>query len=209
MARIRPDRPGRRPGRRDEGRIDNSGPGESGRAGAAIERAFPKDDGAAEQVLVQKKSGASDAQFRATINEVATKLESTEHVKDVTSPLDRGNHGQLSPDGRSALVTSRSGVTRTRPRRTSSLRWLWSPHSRSPTPSSASSSSAMPASTRRSRRPRARTSSGRDAVAADHAADPRDRLRCDRRGRHPRDPGHVGCRRHDGPRQHRLATSSR
>jgi len=84
---------------------DHSGPGESGRAGAALERAFPKDDGAEEQVLVQKKSGTTDAEFRSTITEVATKLESTQHVKDVTSPLDRGNHGQLTPDGKSALVT--------------------------------------------------------------------------------------------------------
>ena len=37
---------------------DHDGPGESGRAGAAIERAFPKDDGASEQVLVQKKGNA-------------------------------------------------------------------------------------------------------------------------------------------------------
>ena len=83
----------------------NSGPGESGRAGAAIERSFPKDDGAQEQVLVQKKGDVSDAQFRSTIDEVATKLESTQHVQDVTTPLHRGNAAQLSPDGKSALVT--------------------------------------------------------------------------------------------------------
>src|SRR3954471_3273239 len=73
----------------------HSGPGESGRAGAAIERSFPKDDGAQEQVLVQKKGDVSDAEFRSTVDEVTTNLSSTEHVKDVTSPLDRGNHGQL------------------------------------------------------------------------------------------------------------------
>ena len=84
---------------------DNDAPGESGRAGAAIERAYPKtESGASEQVLVQKKGNVSDAEFRSTVDEVATKLERTEHVKDVTSPLDRGNHGQLSPDGKSALV---------------------------------------------------------------------------------------------------------
>src|SRR5215213_9038938 len=83
----------------------HAGPGESGQAGAAIERAFPKDEGASEQVLVQKKAGVSDAQFRATVTEVATKLEHTQYVKDVTSPLDRGNAGQLSPDRKSALVT--------------------------------------------------------------------------------------------------------
>ena len=86
---------------------DDNGPGESGRAGEVAERAFPDKD-AEEQVLVQKKSsGVSEGEFRASIVEVATKLERTEHVRDVTSPLDRGNAGQLSPDGRSALVTFR------------------------------------------------------------------------------------------------------
>src|SRR4051812_28501898 len=84
----------------------NSGPGESGRAGAAIDHAFPADESAGEQVLVQKRGGnVSDAQFRAAVTEVASKLEHTQYVKDITSPLSRGNHGQLSPDGRSALVS--------------------------------------------------------------------------------------------------------
>jgi uncharacterized membrane protein YdfJ with MMPL/SSD domain len=83
----------------------NYGPGESGRAGAALDRAFPTDE-ASEQVLVQKKDkSVTDAQFRAAITEVASKLERTQHVRDVTTPLDRGNAGQLAPDGRSALVS--------------------------------------------------------------------------------------------------------
>ena len=81
------------------------GPGESGRAGDAIERAFPTDE-AEEQVLVQKRTAdVTDAQFRASVDQVAAQLDKTEHVRDVTSPLDRGNAGQLAPDGRSALVT--------------------------------------------------------------------------------------------------------
>jgi uncharacterized membrane protein YdfJ with MMPL/SSD domain len=84
---------------------NHAGPGESGRAGAAIERSFPKDDGASEQVLVQKKGNVSEAQFRATVGEVTTKLERTQHVRDVRSPLDRGNSAQLAPDGKSALVS--------------------------------------------------------------------------------------------------------
>src|SRR5688500_11386318 len=73
------------------------GPGESGRAGDALERAFPTDE-AEEQVLVQKKSGdITDAQFRASVHEVVVELGETEHVRDVTSPLDRGNAGQLAP----------------------------------------------------------------------------------------------------------------
>jgi RND superfamily putative drug exporter len=84
----------------------NSGPGESGRAGAAVDRAFPKDESATEQVLVQKRSAkASGAQLRSTVTAVISKLQHTQYVKDVRSPLDAGNRGQLSPDGRSALVT--------------------------------------------------------------------------------------------------------
>jgi RND superfamily putative drug exporter len=80
------------------------GPGESGAASAAVDRAFPKE--ANEQVLVQKRDGAvTEGQFRAAVDEVATKLGQTEHVRDVRTPLDRGNAGQLAPDGRSALVS--------------------------------------------------------------------------------------------------------
>ena len=83
---------------------DTGGPGESGRASAAVDRAFPKQ--VEEQVLVQKKDQAtSDAQLRAAVSDVATRLGQTEHVRDVRSPLDRGNAAQLSPDGRSALVS--------------------------------------------------------------------------------------------------------
>jgi RND superfamily putative drug exporter len=82
---------------------NDSGPGEAGRAGEATERAFPQK--VEEQVLVQKRDAeVTQREFEAGIAETVTTLESTEHVRDVRSPLDRGNSGQLAPDGHSALV---------------------------------------------------------------------------------------------------------
>ena len=80
---------------------DNSGPGESGRAGDAIERAFPKDDGASEQVLVQKKRAACPtlSSARAIDDGRDASSSDTQHVKDVTSPLDRGNPASSRPTG--------------------------------------------------------------------------------------------------------------
>src|SRR5688572_6403000 len=73
---------------------DEQGVGESGRADRRIGQAFPKT--AEEQVIVQAKAGATteDPQFRAAIDDVAARLERTEYVRDVRSPLDRGNAGQ-------------------------------------------------------------------------------------------------------------------
>ena len=83
---------------------DDYGTGESGRADAAINRAFP--DEAKESVLVQPRNGgnARDAESRAAVSEVIARLEQTKHVKDVESPYAKGNEGQISKDGRSALV---------------------------------------------------------------------------------------------------------
>src|SRR4051794_26335111 len=84
---------------------DEQGVGESGRGDRAIGKAFPKT--AEEQVIVQakgKNSSAADPHFRAAVQDVTSRLKRTEHVQDVRSPLARGNNGQLSPDGDSALV---------------------------------------------------------------------------------------------------------
>jgi uncharacterized membrane protein YdfJ with MMPL/SSD domain len=66
---------------------------------------FP--DTADEQVLVQGKSSirAGDPAFTAAVDDVATRLRATPHVQKVESPLAKGNEGQVSKDGRSALVT--------------------------------------------------------------------------------------------------------
>jgi RND superfamily putative drug exporter len=60
---------------------------------------------AIEQVLVQARSGpVLTAQGRAALADVVRATEATGRVRDVRSPLTRGNHGQLSRDGRSAVV---------------------------------------------------------------------------------------------------------
>jgi uncharacterized membrane protein YdfJ with MMPL/SSD domain len=80
--------------------------GQSAAAEPAIERAdFPED--AAEQVLVQGKGSmrATDPRFAAAVADVTRRLRKTSHVTDVKSPLAAGNEGQISADGRSAVVT--------------------------------------------------------------------------------------------------------
>src|SRR5262245_59255279 len=81
------------------------GTGESGRADKAISHHFP--DKGSESVLVQSRDGArtNDPQFRAVVADVVGRLERTKNVRSVSSPYGRDNAGQLSEDGRSALVT--------------------------------------------------------------------------------------------------------
>ena len=83
---------------------NESGVGESGRADSAISRNFP--DRVTEQVLVQSRSGApvSDPSVRAAVADVVGRLHRVRYVSDVRSPYLRGNPGQISRDGRSALV---------------------------------------------------------------------------------------------------------
>src|SRR3954453_7368731 len=86
---------------------DDSGNGESRVADKAITKAdFP--DKADEQVLVQSRDGrlrVSDPKFQTAVAGVVTQLKSAKDVIDVQSPLSKGNQGQVSKDGRSALVT--------------------------------------------------------------------------------------------------------
>jgi uncharacterized membrane protein YdfJ with MMPL/SSD domain len=81
------------------------GIGESSRADEVVDDHFP--DKERESVLVQSRTGArnGDADFRGVVSDVVTKLESTKGVRAVESPYARGSEGQLSEDGRSALVT--------------------------------------------------------------------------------------------------------
>ncbi len=81
------------------------GNGESKRGMVAIDGAdFPDEIG--EQVLVQGKNGvdALGAAFEAAVADVVYRLERTAYVKDVESPYAAGNGGQISKDGRSALI---------------------------------------------------------------------------------------------------------
>jgi uncharacterized membrane protein YdfJ with MMPL/SSD domain len=85
---------------------EDEGNGSSRTADQQINAAnFPKESG--EQVLVQAKGSgkATDPAFRLAVKDVTMRLERTEHVTKVESPLAKGNEGQLSKDGRSALVT--------------------------------------------------------------------------------------------------------
>jgi uncharacterized membrane protein YdfJ with MMPL/SSD domain len=81
------------------------GIGESGRADKVVSDHFRQD--ADESVLVQSQNGArtDDPEFRGAVSEVVARLERTKHVENVDSPYGRDNVGQLSEDGRSALVT--------------------------------------------------------------------------------------------------------
>src|SRR3954468_22250753 len=86
---------------------DDSGNGQSRVADKAITKAdFP--DKADEQVLVQSRDGklkVTDPKFQTAVAGVVTQLKSAKDVIDVQSPLSKGNEGQVSKDGRSALVT--------------------------------------------------------------------------------------------------------
>ena len=66
---------------------------------------FP--DKADEQVLVQGRGSVKvgDPAFTAAVNDVVAAPQAAPHVRDVESPLATGNEGQISKDGRSALVT--------------------------------------------------------------------------------------------------------
>jgi uncharacterized membrane protein YdfJ with MMPL/SSD domain len=85
---------------------EDRGNGQSKAADQAIAAAdFPKHAG--EQVLVQgdRKVKIGDPAFTAAVNDVTNRLEHTRYVEKVESPFAKGNAGQLSKDGRSALVT--------------------------------------------------------------------------------------------------------
>jgi RND superfamily putative drug exporter len=84
----------------------DQGNGSSRTADRAIAKAdFP--DKASEQVLVQGrgKIRIGSPQLAAGVKDVVKRLEHTPNVTEVKSPLAKGNAGQLSKDGRSALVT--------------------------------------------------------------------------------------------------------
>ena len=80
------------------------GNGQSGQGTRVYADAFPKQAG--EQVLVQGRRTArvGDPRVSAAIQEVVTRLRSVPYVSDVRSPLAAANRGQISRDGRSALI---------------------------------------------------------------------------------------------------------
>ncbi len=83
----------------------NSGTGSSGHGDRVIDRAFP--DSTGESVLVQSRGHArpSDPGFRATVRAVIKGVSAQPGVQKVKSPYAADNAGQISKDGRSALVS--------------------------------------------------------------------------------------------------------
>jgi len=78
--------------------------GESARAQAMLDRAGFHDH-AGENVLVQSPSQtAADQSFRAEVRRVVARLGTLGQIQSIRSPLEPGNHGQVSRDGHSALI---------------------------------------------------------------------------------------------------------
>jgi RND superfamily putative drug exporter len=79
------------------------GTGSSGKAAAAVNRAFPQQ--ATEQVLIHSPTlTAGQPAFGAAVDDVVNRVEGTKWVANVQSPYSPGNAGQISRDGHSALV---------------------------------------------------------------------------------------------------------
>jgi uncharacterized membrane protein YdfJ with MMPL/SSD domain len=81
----------------------NSGVGESGRASAALNAAFPKH--VVEEVLIHSTSTtASDPAFRAVVADVQRRLQAVPHTAAFESPYAAGDRGRISADGHSAVL---------------------------------------------------------------------------------------------------------
>jgi uncharacterized membrane protein YdfJ with MMPL/SSD domain len=85
---------------------EDYGNGSSKTADQAIAKADFKET-ADEQVIVQGTGSVKlgDPALNAAVEDTVRRLEATPHVEKVESPLAKGNEGQLSDDGRSALIT--------------------------------------------------------------------------------------------------------
>jgi RND superfamily putative drug exporter len=80
--------------------------GDSGTADRILAREFPSQR-ALEEVLIQRRDGGrlSPVELRAAVGDLVARLSRAPAVATIRSPLDAGNAGQISKDGRSALVT--------------------------------------------------------------------------------------------------------
>jgi RND superfamily putative drug exporter len=82
---------------------NTTGPGESGRVDRILDAGFKQPAG--ESVLVQSTSlKTGDPAFTRAIETVVARISKLDVVQHVRSPLAAGNAGQISKDGRSALV---------------------------------------------------------------------------------------------------------
>jgi RND superfamily putative drug exporter len=85
---------------------DDSNHGDSAKADEIVSGAYP--DRASETVLVQSRDGGPGAktpEFRLAVADVAAGVSRQPGVTEVVSPYAEGHAGQLSQDGRSALVS--------------------------------------------------------------------------------------------------------
>ena len=78
--------------------------GQSRLADQTLARQFPRDR-AGEEVVVQNPSGQLAGSGRAAVADLVARLSSIRSVAAIKSPFGPGNAGQLSKDGRAALVT--------------------------------------------------------------------------------------------------------
>jgi uncharacterized membrane protein YdfJ with MMPL/SSD domain len=81
-----------------------TGNGSSRAADLAVDRAGFRDT-SSEQVLLQARTGAAAPDLEQAATELAARLKSLPHVEKVASPYDSGATGQVSGDGRSALLS--------------------------------------------------------------------------------------------------------
>jgi uncharacterized membrane protein YdfJ with MMPL/SSD domain len=83
--------------------VNEPGPGESGRVQQILNDEFEQP--AKELVLLQSASlTAASTPFHAAVQDVVRRLEAQPNVTNIDSPFAPGNAGQVSSDGRSALV---------------------------------------------------------------------------------------------------------
>lgn len=143
----------------------DTGNGES-RVADRAEDAAGFRDRAGEQVLVQSRDGKlrpSSPEFTAAIRDVERRLGAQPDVEAIESPLAKGNSGQVSRDGHSALVAfDIKGDPEKADEKVGPSSPRWPPRKR-PIPISASSSSATRAPTRPSPSPSKTTSAARSS----------------------------------------------
>src|SRR5438270_10346541 len=80
--------------------------GQSHRADQILKQGFPESNPQTELVLVQSsKLSVNAAAFRATIDDVVGALKGNPELKQLKSPLDPANAGQISRDRSTAMIT--------------------------------------------------------------------------------------------------------
>ena len=164
---------------------DNDGVGESGRAQQFLHDEFPQP--ANEQVLIQSAAlTVRDLAFRAAIQDVTGRLSALGTVQNVRSPLLAVNHGEVSRDGHSVLVSFQiTGEASNADNRVSASLAATAaaqrahPDMRIEQAGDASSDEGVEQEFQRRFRQSA------DAFVADHSADPRVRIWRFAGGRHP------------------------